>query len=159
MKTSGDLNLRARRLATVLWPALVLVTLVSLWATLTIRPGLLGNYRSHPMLFVVPLAVALSLIAMWLYRRRGNDTGTFFSSCAYLVFMLVGAAAAVYPNLLMSTTDPALNITVHNAASGSYALSVGLVFWGIGMALAVAYFVFTYRMFRGKVSADSAGYH
>jgi cytochrome d ubiquinol oxidase subunit II len=159
MKTSGDLNLRARRLATVLGLPLVLVTIVSLWATLTIRPELLANYKSYPALFVVPLAVALSLIAMWLYRRRGNDTGAFLASCAYLVFMLVGAAAAVYPNLLASTTDPALNITVHNAASGSYALSVGLVFWGIGMLLAVGYFVFTYRMFRGKVSVDSAGYH
>ena len=32
VKTSGDLNLRARRVASLLWPALVLVTLVSLWA-------------------------------------------------------------------------------------------------------------------------------
>lgn len=32
--------------------------------------------------------------------------------------MLVGAAAGVYPNLLTSTTDSALNITVYNAHSG-----------------------------------------
>src|SRR5215469_10144120 len=159
MKTSGDLNLRSRRLASALWTVLVLLTIISLWATLSIRPELLANYKSFPVLFVVPIAIALSLAAMWLYGRRGNDKAAFLSSCAYLIFMLVGAAAAVYPNLLVSTTDPALNITVYNAASGSYALSVGLVFWGIGMALAIGYFVFAYRMFRGKVSAESAGYH
>jgi cytochrome d ubiquinol oxidase subunit II len=159
VKTSGDLNTRARSIAQPLWLALVLLTVISLGATLSIRPELLANYKSFPVMFVVPLAVALSLAAMWLYRRRDNDKAAFLSSCAYLIFMLVGAAAAVYPNLLTSTTDPALNITVHNAASGSYALSVGLVFWGIGMALAIGYFVFTYRMFRGKVSAESGGYH
>jgi cytochrome bd ubiquinol oxidase subunit II len=59
----------------------------------------------------------------------------------------------VYPNLLVSTTDPALNITVYNAASGSYSLSYGLIWWSFGMLLAVGYFVFVYRMFRGKVAA------
>jgi len=96
--------------------------------------------------------VALSLVAMFLHRRRNNDKAAFLSSSAYLVFMLVGAAAAVYPNLLMSTTDPALNITVSNAAGGDYSLSYGLVWWGFGMTLALGYFVFVYRMFRGKIT-------
>src|SRR5215831_4855880 len=159
LKTSGDLNLRARHIAQTLWLVLLLLTIASLWATLSIRPELLANYKSFPVLFVVPLAVALSLAAMWLYRRRGNDKGAFLSSCAYLVFMLVGAAAAVYPNMLLSTTDPSLNITVNNAAAGDYALSVGLIWWSFGMLLAIGYFIVTYRMFRGKVDGTTAGYH
>jgi cytochrome d ubiquinol oxidase subunit II len=153
VKTSGDLNQRARRVAARLWPALALLTLISLWATLSIRPDALNNYRRYPVLFVVPVAVALSLTAMFLHGRRENDKAAFLSSSAYLVFMLVGAAAAVYPNLLTSTTDPALNITIYNAAAGRYALSFGLVWWSFGMALAIGYFVFVYRMFRGKVAA------
>jgi cytochrome d ubiquinol oxidase subunit II len=153
VKTSGDLNLRARRVAAALWPVLVLVTLLSLWATLAIRPEVLKNYRNIPALFVIPVGVALSLMAMFLHRRRGQDKGAFLSSCSYLIFMLVGAAAAVYPNLLISTTDPGLNITVYNAATGSYSLSVGLIWWSFGITLAIGYFVFVYRMFRGKVTA------
>jgi cytochrome bd ubiquinol oxidase subunit II len=43
--------------------------------------------------------------------------------------------------------------------SRSYSLSVGLVFWSIGMALALGYFTFVYRMFRGKVTqAGGKGY-
>lgn len=157
LKTSGDLNTRSRRVAATLWPVLVLLTLASLWATLAIRPQLLANYRSYPVLFVVPLAVAASLAGMIWYRRKGNDMKAFLSSCAYLVFMLVGAAAAFYPNLLLSTTDESLNITVHNAAAGPYALSVGLIFWSFGMLLAIGYFVFIYRMFRGKVNGAGTG--
>src|SRR5438270_3578261 len=152
VKTSGELNQRAQRMAARLWPALALLTLISLWATLSIRPDALDNYRHYPVLFVVPAAVALSLLAMLLHGRRGNDKAAFLASSAYLIFMLVGAAAAVYPNLLTSTTDPALNITVYNAAAARYSLSFGLVWWSFGMALAIGYFVFVYRMFRGKVT-------
>ena len=157
MKTNGPLNTRSRRMAATLWPVLVLLTLVSLFATLSIHPGLLDNYKHFPVLYIVPLAVAAALFAMFHFRRKGNDTGAFLSSAAYLVFMLVGAAAAVYPNLLVSTTDQSLNITVYNAHTGWYALRVGLVFWGIGMALALGYFVFVYRMFKGKVSDQPGG--
>ena len=157
MKTSGTINARSRRIAAVLWPVLVLITLVSLGATLSIHPGLLDNYKRFPVLYIVPLAVTATLFAMFSFRRKQNDTGAFLASAAYLVFMLVGAAAAVYPNLLVSTTDPALNITVYNAHTGWYALRVGLVFWGIGMALAIGYFVFVYRMFRGKVVEQAGG--
>lgn len=155
LKTDGDLNLRARRVAARLWPVLLLLTLVSLWATLSIHPELLNNYKQFPVLFIVPVVVAASLAAMFLFQRRAADKAAFLSSSAYLVFMLVGAAVAVYPNLLVSTTDPALNITVYNAKTGDYSLSRGLIWWTFGMALAIGYFVFVYRMFRGKVTAES----
>jgi cytochrome bd ubiquinol oxidase subunit II len=159
IKTSGDLNRRSRGVAAVLWPALVLLTLASLWATLSIRPQLLGNYRDYPVLGAVPVMVAATLAAMFFYRRRGKDKAAFLASGVYLAVMLVGAAAAVYPNLLVSTTDPALNITVSNAAAGRYALSAGLIFWSVGMVLALGYFVFIYRMFKGKVGAsEGKGY-
>ncbi|HLJ26671.1 MAG TPA: cytochrome d ubiquinol oxidase subunit II [Candidatus Angelobacter sp.] len=155
VKTEGELSQRAHRLASALWPALVVITLLSLWATLAIRPELLHNYKLFPVLFVVPVAVAASLACMFLFQRRRLEKAAFLSSSAYLIFMLVGAAVAVYPNLLTSTTDPALNITVYNAATGPYSLSGGLIWWGFGMALALGYFVFVYRIFKGKVATQS----
>jgi cytochrome d ubiquinol oxidase subunit II len=155
LKTSGEINIRARRAAALLWPLLVAVTAISLAATLHIRPGLLGNYQRLPFLYAIPALVAASLFSMWRASRKGNERRAFLSSCAYLVFMLVGASAAVYPNLLMATIDSALNITVYNAHSGEHALSIGLIWWGLGMAIAAGYFIFVYRMFRGKVTLTS----
>jgi cytochrome d ubiquinol oxidase subunit II len=158
LKTSGDLSLRARLIAAMLWPALVVITVASLWATLAIRPQMLENYRHYPVLFVIPIVVAGSLGAMMFFRAKANEKAAFLSSSVYLIFMLVGAAAAVYPSLLASSRDPAQNITVYNAAAGEYSLSVGLIMWGVGMALAIGYFIFTYRMFRGKVPMESGGH-
>lgn len=155
LKTDGELNARSRGVARFLWPFQVALTVISLVATLYIRPSLLANYEHFPFLYAIPVLVAASLVAIWWNDRKGNELAAFLSSCAYLIFMLVGAAAAVYPNLLLSTTDPALNITVYNAHSGEHSLSVGLIWWSLGLAIAIGYFVFVYRMFRGKVTLDS----
>src|SRR5215472_1404813 len=58
LKTTGDLNLRARRLASALLLPLAAMTVLSLLATLYIRPELLNNYKTFPILFLVPIAVA-----------------------------------------------------------------------------------------------------
>ena len=158
LKTEGDLNIRSRQIARVLWPVLVLLTVVSLAATLYIRPDLMDNYKHYPIAFIIPLLVGAALIVMRLFQRSGADRNAFLSSSAYLITMLAGAAIAVYPNLLTSSTDPALNITIHNAASGHRSLSLGLSWWTFGMLLAIGYFVFVYRMFRGKVKLDTEGH-
>ena len=152
LKTAGALNRRARQTAMRLWPWLALLTAASLVTTLLIRPGLLENYRRAPVLYVIPMLVAAALAGMLLFGRNGNEGRAFASSCAYLALMMAGTAAAVYPNLLFSTTDPQLNITVFNARSGEHALTIGLIWWSLGMVLAAGYFVFVYRMFRGKIA-------
>ena len=68
--------------------------------------------------------------------------------------MLVGAAFALYPNVLPASTDPSYSLTIHNTAAGAHGLQVGLVWWGMGMVLVAVYFVFVYRMFRGKVRVE-----
>ncbi len=66
--------------------------------------------------------------------------------------MLAGAGFALYPTLLPASGAPENSITIQNAAAGAQSLSIGLRWWGAGMAIAVAYFVFVYRMFRGKAA-------
>lgn len=73
--------------------------------------------------------------------------------------MLGGAAYAVYPVLLLASTDTAYSITIYNAATGAYSLLHGLIAFGIGMMIALGYFVFVYRMFRGKVAEIGDGGH
>ncbi len=159
LKTEAPLNSRAREVARKLWPALIVLTGISLWATVEVRPEVLENYKHHPVAFFVPVVVAASLLGMLVFTRRGDDRAAFLSSCVYLAVMLVGAAVALYPNLLPSSSDPTLNITIYNAATGRHSLSFGLIWWSFGMLLAIGYFVFIYRMFRGKVTLEGGGHY
>jgi cytochrome bd ubiquinol oxidase subunit II len=159
MKTDGGLNKRAHAVAFGLWPVQVIVTGASLIATLYVQPVALHNYFKWPIGFIIPVVVIASLLYMFFALKKGNDTGAFFGSCGYIVGMLVGAAFALYPMVLPASTDPALSLTIDNTKTGEHGMMVGFVWWSIGIVIAIAYFVFIFRMFKGKVKLDEGGEH
>jgi cytochrome bd ubiquinol oxidase subunit II len=158
IKTSGDIAQRARSIVSPLWFALAFLTLVSLAATIAVRPVSLANYHQYPITFIVPVGVVVSLAAIWFLNRNQQPVKAFLSSCLYLFFMLAGACWGLYPILLPATTGADRDITLSRAILGPHTLAVGLVWWGFGMALAIAYVVFVYSKFRGKVVLDSGGH-
>jgi cytochrome d ubiquinol oxidase subunit II len=155
MKTDGPINLRSRRVAMLCWPLLTILTVVSLIATMSIRPQVLHNFALHRWGWMIPIAVVVSQAAMPLFTSRRRERAAFLSSTIFLASMLAGAAFAIYPNLLPATTDPAYSLTIYNARSGDYSLRVGLFWWIGGMILAAGYFVFLYSSFRGKVTTSA----
>lgn len=154
IKTEGEMNARARKLAGLGWFALAAVTLLSLIAVFNLRQGILDNYVNYPVTWLVPAAVILSLAAIKYFNFKQNDKAAFLGSAAYLASMLVGAAVALFPNVLPAI-DPANSLTIYNSAAGSYGLGVGLVWWSIGIIIAIGYFTFLFRTFKGKVSAGT----
>ncbi len=156
IKVSGYLAERARRIVKPLWIALIILTGVSLWATIHVRPASLANYSTYPITYIIPAGVVASLVALWLWNRRLQPVKAFLASSLYLFFMLAGACWAVYPTLLPATTGPERDITLARALSGPHTLAVGLAWWIFGMTLAVGYIIFVYSRFKGKVDADLA---
>jgi cytochrome d ubiquinol oxidase subunit II len=157
LKTTGDVNARSRKVVSMLWPVLLIVTLVSLIATLYIRPEVLANYKKLPLGFAIPVLVFGSLGALLMFHKQGKEKNAFVSSCLYLAGMLGGAAFALFPNVLPASTGEQFNLTIYNTMTGSYGMRVGFVWWCIGIVIAIGYFVFLFRMFKGKVS-EAGGY-
>ena len=56
--------------------------------------------------------------------------------------------------VLPASTDPSYSLTIYNTAAGAHGMMVGFVWWSIAMVLAATYFIFIYRMFRGKVRVE-----
>jgi cytochrome d ubiquinol oxidase subunit II len=158
IKTSGQIASRARSIVSPLWFVLMLLTLASLAGTIAVRPASLSNYDRYPITFVVPVGVVASLAAIWFLNRGAQPVKAFLSSCIYLFFMLAGACWGLYPTLLPATTGSARDITLSRAISGPHTLAVGLVWWSFGMTLALAYVIFVYSKFRGKVVLDAGGH-
>ena len=158
IKVSGDLAKRACSLINPLLALVSLLTIVSLIATIDVRPASLDNYYHYPFTFIVPIGVLASLGSIWFFNRNAQPTKAFLSSCMYLFFMLAGACWGIYPTLLPATTGSDRDITLSRALSGPHTLSVGLAWWTFGMTLAIGYFVFVYSRFKGKVDTDSASH-
>jgi cytochrome d ubiquinol oxidase subunit II len=158
LKTEGEVAARAKRVATVIWPVQLLLTLVSLACTWFVRPGIKQNYVSAPVGFIIPIIVFASLFLMRQWTRKGEELKAFLASAIYITGLLVGAVFALYPVILPASTNPSYSLTIYNSAAGQHGLTVGLVWWTLGMILALGYFVFIYSMFKGKVRLESEGY-
>jgi cytochrome bd ubiquinol oxidase subunit II len=154
VKTDGELNERARKTSLVLAPLLLVLTLLSLFATLSIRPELRANFNALPIGYAIPLLVFASLIGVFIFQKSRQEVFAFVSGALYLAFMLVGAVYALYP-VILPAIDPQYNLTIANSITADYALKVGLRWWTFGIVIALCYFVFLYRMFRGKVTVES----
>jgi len=150
LKTDQDLGRRARGLALLLWPVQFFLTCITLVVTYFIRPEVMVNYQTHAIGILVPIIVFASLGVMLWATPKEKETVAFLASSLYIVGMLVGAAFALYP-VVLPARDHQFDLTVSNTSAGIHGLTVGLVWWTLAAALAVAYFVFLYRMFRGKV--------
>jgi len=94
-KTEGDLNRRARAVAKTAWPLQLLLTVVGLVATVSIRPGVLDNYKQHAIGFAIPVLVFGALAVMMHAMLKRADKIAFVASALYIVGMLVGAAFAL----------------------------------------------------------------
>ena len=64
VKTEADLNRRARTVAQWAWPLQLLLTVVGLVATVSVRPGVLDNYKHHAIGFLIPVT------RIWQPRRH-----------------------------------------------------------------------------------------
>ena len=158
VKTENELNQRVRAIALRAWPLQFVLTIVGLIATCYVGPRLLDNYKQHAAGYLIPLEVFGSLAIMVYAIRKGQDKIAFIGSTLYIMGMLMGAAFALYPVVLPASTDPAYNLTIYNTAAARHGLRVGLAWWSIAMILALGYFTFLFRMFRGKVRLEDEGY-
>ncbi len=157
LKTDSDLGRRAQGFALLCWPVQFFLTFSTLVATYFIRPEIMVNYGQHKIGFLVPIVVVASLAVMLWANPKGKEKVAFLASSTYIVTMLVGAAFALYP-VVLPARDHQYDLTINNSAAAHYGLSVGLVWWTLGAVLAVGYFVFVYRMFRGKVQVGEGHY-
>jgi cytochrome d ubiquinol oxidase subunit II len=158
LKVTGDLEARATTFITRAWLALCLITVVSLVGTIIVRPTTFEHYRQRPIDFLIPALVGLSLAGIRWFTKGGHQLKAFLSSSLYLACMLVGAAVGLYPTVLPSSITSLDDLTVTNTISGPYATHVGLIWWILGIILALGYFFVTYGLFRGKVSMSDSGY-
>jgi len=155
LKTEGDLELRARRTAARAWWGLAASVIAITLVSFRIQPHLQASFQARPWGYVFPILALAGLVGAPLMNNRVRELPAFLFSCLFILGMLTSAAFGVYPYVLPSNSDPALSLTVSNAAAPLYGLKVGLVWFIPGMLLAIGYFVYTYRSFSGKVKLEA----
>jgi len=161
LKTEGAVHDRSETCANYLWaavaPLLVTVTVESR----VVRPDLPGQAIHNPVLWLGLLMVAVSTITLVSGRSSRQEMRAFLGSNFFLVALLTTGAVAIYPVMLHSTLAPENSLTAYSVAANPSALRFASIWWPMGLALAVAYFVFISRQYAGKVSVnrDNQGFY
>jgi cytochrome d ubiquinol oxidase subunit II len=151
LKTSGDLQ---KRIHGWIWRAFGIFLILYLFATiftLAAFPSALANFRTMPAAWIV---VVLNVLAVANIPRavfQNRPLYAFVSSSATLMALVFLFGFALFPNLIVSSLDPAWNLTIRNAASSHKTLAIMRNIAFLGMPFVLAYTAVIYWVFRGKV--------
>ncbi len=145
LKTSGDLSVRAARLAQRIAPiaALVLLAFV-IWTHSIAGKGLLPN----PVEISGVLAMAA---AAWLIGADREGWG-FAATTVAVALTVLSIFSELYPRVMVSSTSPAYNLTIHNTASASYALKVMTIVVVVLLPVVLIYTAWNYYVFRRRLT-------
>ena len=152
-KTSGEQNERARQWAAKAWVVwLVLFLLVSGWSLAAHQRGSI----------VLPLLAALVALAALVVARHavgiGNTWRAFAASSVAIAAHLGAAGATLFPNMVPATNDPSLSLTIWRSSSSANTLTVMTVLAAVSVPIVLAYTVWVYRLFGGKVDLEGEEY-
>jgi cytochrome d ubiquinol oxidase subunit II len=145
LKTDGDIRRRAHALALRVGP-FCLLPLAALMVAVQVKQG--------GLVTIVIAAVGLLAGAGALVRLAAGREGQAF---ALLGVLIATATAALFgsdfPNIIASTVDPTYSLTVANAASSPYTLSVITWVAAFGTPAILVYQGWTYWVFRKRINA------
>ena len=145
LKTTDDMRVRSGRLARQIAPVTAAaVVAFAIWTHVTSS----STFFLNPVELLAVLAV---LAAVWLiYDHR--EGFAFAATTVTMAASIVAFFTGLYPNVMVSSTNAASNLTVHNTASGAYSLKVMTVVVVIFLPVVLAYQTWTYYVFRQRVS-------
>ncbi|ODT48611.1 MAG: cytochrome d ubiquinol oxidase subunit II [Methylobacterium sp. SCN 67-24] len=155
LKTLGDVQHQARRLAKILGVAmLVLIAAVSLWSPF-INPVYFDRWFGWPTAFfsaLVPLLLAACALALWHGLTTDKHLQPFLAALGLFVLSFVGLGISFYPYIVPGS------LTIEEAAAPDSSLLFLLVGAAVLVPTILAYTGYSYWVFRGKLDPDE-GYH
>jgi cytochrome d ubiquinol oxidase subunit II len=147
LKTTGVMHKRSRRIARTVAPFTVAAVVgLAIWTHVTSTT----TFFLRPLELLAIIAVLAGVWLAYAHRDGFAFTATTITMAASISSIFVG----LYPNVMVSSTNPAYNLTVHNTASNPYSLKAMTVVVVIFLPLVLAYQIWTYYVFRRRVSRD-----
>jgi cytochrome d ubiquinol oxidase subunit II len=158
MKTEGDIAARIGGGVKIAWWVYLALFLVAGLVTFIFEPRMMQNFLYQPLLFLAPLGAMAAIVSLGVELRRGQITRAFVASALAIVGLMATAGASLFPNLVPSSDDFGLSLTLYNSSSSYNTLKVMLIIAVVFMPLVIGYTIWIYRTFRGKTTLVGAKY-
>lgn len=111
----------------------------------------LFNARGHGLLWLLPMGGAIATGLAVALRR--HPLSAFLASALVPLFTIATAGTALFPFLLVSSSEPGMSLTVWDASSSKLTLAIMLGAVVVFLPVIVAYTGWAYRVMRGPVDS------
>ncbi len=150
LKTTGHVEARAKKFATTMSIPVAIVLL--LFVIFSYVPSEVFRYSiSSALIFVIFVIAFIAVLSVrFLVGKHGGWAFTFVGLAIALT--TTGMFLGMYPNVMVSSTNPQWNLTIYNAASNHHSLFVMTIVALIMVPIVLAYQIWTYYIFRKRVS-------
>jgi cytochrome d ubiquinol oxidase subunit II len=149
LRTTGDLHTRAVALAKGLAVPTVLLGAVFLVWTLVV--GIQNNDQNLFPGIVLVVFAGLAAVGGAVYVYRQREGLAFTATAATIVLAVVLLFTELYPRVMVSSTDFANSLTISNASSGHYTLTVLSIITLILLPIILLYQAWSYHVFRARL--------
>ncbi len=151
LKTTDDLQINARKYAWRLWiPAIISLLLI-----------LIATYRSTDILNrlgvnpgVIPITGIMAALLAGYFIRKNRMGAAFGTTVITISASLVTFFLMLYPDLMISTINPAFSLTIYNASSSPYTLRIMTIVALTLVPIVLIYQGWTYWIFRKRIKAE-----
>ncbi len=155
LRTLGDLRARALNIALRLAPVTALGGAAFLVWTLVVA-GQMNDKGVFPGIFPAGVAAVCAVASVFLVRA-GAERWAFAATATTIAAVVVTLFVSLYPRVLVSDPAFANSLTVDNASSAHYSLTVMTVFAAVLLPVVLLYEGWTYHVFRARVGGEDVG--
>ncbi|RAP74204.1 cytochrome d ubiquinol oxidase subunit II [Paenibacillus montanisoli] len=100
----------------------------------------------------VPILAGLSLFSVWYFIRSHYMGWAFAMTGVTIVLSTITVFMSLFPRVMISSIDPAFDLTIYNASSSPYTLKVMTIVAVTTIPFVLAYQIWTYWVFRKRIS-------
>ncbi len=151
LKLDGELRERARKFAWTLW-IVATVAVILLAIGTYIYTDVLSKLGVNPG--ITPIVSVLALLATGYFIKGKREGWAFIMTSLHIALTQVTFFMLMFPRVMISSLNPEWNLTIYNASSSAYTLSVMSIVALIFVPIVLAYQGWTYWMFRKRVTTD-----
>jgi cytochrome bd ubiquinol oxidase subunit II len=151
LKLDGDLRERVHVLSKKIYVAAVVITTVLL-VTTYIYTDISSKLGINPG--VTPIASYVALLVTIYFINRRMEGWAFVMTSLHIVLTQITFYLLMFPRVMISSTNPAYSLTIYNASSSQYTLTVLSVIALIFIPFVLAYQGWSYYMFRKRITAE-----
>lgn len=150
LKTLGPVQKRAIHLAKLFWVGAILAIALFFMGT-TNQTFLFDSFEEHPWMWAIPSLALLTVLASGL-PLFFEKWGMGFAMVSFTIFLLLATGfTGMFPDMLTSKIAPGYSITLYEAAGSQLNLTIMLWLTAFLFPTIIAYKIWIYRIFKGKV--------